>query len=159
MTQGLPSSAATATRRPTAPGRGSVPAWLCIGLVLVSAVAYAEYSDAHKGAFLGDNRGTLRISGHVTGLYPGVTKALRVKFRNRYPGRVVITGLRVVVKDASPRCPAASLRVERFKSRIRVRKRGRLGFPLGVTLSPDVGDGCQGALFPLVFKARVRARR
>src|SRR3954451_9310974 len=101
MSQGLQSSADTATRRPTAPGRGSSSRqpgsapngsasviWTLIALALVAGILYAERANSRDDSAVGwslaggFSSGPVKISGYSRGLYPGARSYLLTKVRN-----------------------------------------------------------------------------
>ena len=171
MRHGPQKSSESATRRQVAPGRGSgsavrrrfegLSAWLLIWLVVVPGIAFAKLSDREPLAQALAQReasAPLRVSGHVSGLAPGVSRTLRLRIQNRYSSAVVLTGVRVLVADASSACPGEALRVSRYRGLKPVPEARSRGLSLRITMRADADDSCQGERFPLLFWLRGRAR-
>lgn len=165
MRHGPLTSTDPATRRQSAPGRSSgarrFSAWLLIWLVVVPGVAYAKLSDREsltEAIARKQSNAPLRVTGHVRGLAPGVSRPLPVRIRNRYGDPVLIQRLRVLVEDASSDCPASNLRVSRFRGRKSVSVGGVRRIRLRVTMRTDAPDACQRERFPLLFWLGGRAR-
>src|SRR3954471_21209945 len=110
MRNGLRSSADTATRRPTAPGRGTSSRhagigagrgagiiWTLLPLVLVTGAYYAIQANTGNGSVLGwslaggATSGPVKISGYTGSLYPGANSQLQVKVENGFGRAVAIT--------------------------------------------------------------------
>jgi hypothetical protein len=96
----------------------------------------------------------LLVTGSVKGLYPGAHRRLRLNVRNRLAARVRLTSLTVRVRDARWNCPAANLRVARFRGRLSLPAGKRRLLNLEVSMPKAAPDSCKGATFPLVFRAR-----
>jgi hypothetical protein len=107
----------------------------------------------HAAAPTGAAR-TLVLSGHVSGLFPGSTRPLVLRIRNRNAFAVRVVSTRVVVRDASSRCRSSNLRVSRFRGSLRVRARQTGTLRLLVQMTPAAPNACQRAVFPLTLTAR-----
>jgi hypothetical protein len=169
MRHGPQRSTEHVTRRPvSAPGRGSgpaglgrFPAWLLIWLVVVPGVAFAKLSDREgiaQALAQMERSAPLRVSGHVSGLAPGVGRTLRVRIQNHYSSPVVVTGIRVIVEDASDDCPARALKVSRFRGLKRIPQGRAPRVRLRVWMRATAKAACQGQAFPLLFWLRGRAK-
>jgi hypothetical protein len=136
-------------------------AWLLIWLVVVPGVAFAKLSDREplaQALARKEASAPLRVTGHVSGLAPGVRRTLRVRIQNRYSGPVVVTGVRVLVEDASDQCPARALEVGRYVGEQRIPRTRARGLRLPIRMRRTANDSCQGERFPLLFWLRGRAR-
>ena len=172
MNPGLPSRTKHATRRPNAaPGRGSVSAagrrlkglstWLLIWLVVVPGVAYAKLSDREslvQTLAQKESSAPLRVTGHVSGLAPGLSRTLRIRIQNHYSSPVLLSGVRVLVEDASDECPARALKVSRYVGLTRIPEDHARGVRLSIRMRETANNSCQGERFPLLFWLRGRAR-
>lgn len=94
-----------------------------------------------------------RISGGVTGLYPGATLPLVLTISNPQPFAIVVTSVTVGVGDASAACPSSNLSVSQFSGTLTVPAQGSTAIALSATLAHSAGNGCQGAVFPLQYAA------
>jgi hypothetical protein len=130
-----------------------------VALALAGA-AYVKLTDvgdrhANGSSPTSGHRGSgLKVLGHIEGLYPGVTEVLPVKVKSRLPFRVRIRSIRTVVDDAGPSCSAANLRVPGYTGRLKIRPRRSRRVNLRIAMPAAAADACQGASFPLRFRAR-----
>jgi len=141
--------------------RRLIPYLIIAALLAGSVVAYGElaspgtHSPTAKAA--GKNSHRLRVHGHIQGLYPGAAQRLRVKVRNGYRRDIVVRKVRAIVGDGGPGCTRQNLWTKRFRGhrRIRAHKSRRVSLPIG--MQAGAPQACQGARFPLRFRARARA--
>lgn len=98
--------------------------------------------------------GSFGIGGSVNGLYPGLTKPLKLTVSNPQHFAIVVTSVTVAVGNASQACGAANLSVTHFSGRRRVGAKGSARVTLEVTLAHSAPDACQGAVFPLRYSGR-----
>lgn len=101
---------------------------------------------------------SLRVRGHVTGLYPGARKRMRVTIRNPFPYAIEVTLVKAKAADPVPGCSGSMVRVRRYRRATAI-DAGRLAVVrVRVRLLRAAPDACQGVRFPLTFRARaVRA--
>ena len=101
----------------------------------------------------------MELSGHVGGLYPGVELPLPVEVENRSGRKLILTKIRANPRDAGPGCLAGNIRVRdrRLQERIAAHRTARVR--LRVTMKADAANACQGARFPIGFRARARVGR
>lgn len=101
-------------------------------------------------------RPAIAIEGKLTGLYPGASKRVRLRLRNRSRRARTVTAVRARALDAGPDCLAANLRTGKRRVRLRIppRSQRRLGYRIAMVA--NAADGCQGARFPIRYRARVR---
>lgn len=96
----------------------------------------------------------IQVRGKVKDLYPGVTKTMKVRVYNGFPRKVTLVSVRAKVGDASPGCTRQNVRVKRFRGRNPIRAYGQTRVKVKVTLQSTSPDACQGARFPIKFKAK-----
>jgi hypothetical protein len=94
------------------------------------------------------------VSGRVTGLYPGRTRAVSLRVANRHRVAILVTSLTARVRDGRAGCPARSLLVVPFRGAVRVAPRRRARIGVLVRMRRSAPDACQGASFPLRFRGR-----
>lgn len=99
---------------------------------------------------------SVKISGHVTGMYPGRVATVRVRVRNLGKKAVTVKKVSATVGDAGPGCDSANLIVKRARRKLHISPGGRAKLKLKATMLPDAPDACQGLAFPLAFHAKVR---
>lgn len=104
----------------------------------------------------GAGAGGLRISGSVGGLYPGSVRPLRVRLDNFGRRPLTVRSLRAVPRAASRLCPAATVRIVPHRRSIRIAPRSRRWVRLRISMRPDAADACQGARFPIAYRAQVK---
>jgi hypothetical protein len=99
-----------------------------------------------------------RVTGRVRGLYPGIDRTMRVRIRNPHAFPIRVKRVRVVVSDASPACPASTIRIARGKPARPIRPRRTTKLRLRVRMVEDAPAACAGARYPLRFSGKaVRA--
>jgi hypothetical protein len=101
----------------------------------------------------------VKVSGHVAGLYPGARRRMPTTVRNDYGSPVRLDSIRVRAAAAGPGCSAGNLRVRGFRGARRVIGGHRATrVPVRVAMLASAPDACQGARFPLRFRAHVSGR-
>jgi hypothetical protein len=139
--------------------------WLylsCVAALASAGAAYAALSGNERqrpatASAASSKRARVKIAGHVENLYPGATSRLRLTLRNRSARRVRVRWVKAWVLDASPECMAANLSVPkrtRLKKKIKPTRRKR--FAMWATLADSAPESCQGAKFPLRYKAKTK---
>ncbi len=103
-------------------------------------------------------RSPLRVHGEVDGLYPGLVRWTVFPIRNRSNQRIVVSLIKAKVKDASPTCPAGNLQIAQRRMGVILAPKADWFVRMRVRMDPDADDACQGATFPLKFRARTKAR-
>jgi hypothetical protein len=118
-------------------------------------VKLTEIGDRHANGSPPTSRHRgLKVSGHIEGLYPGASEVLPVKVKSRLPFRVRVRSIRTVVADAGPSCSAANLQVPGYTGRLKIRPRRSRRVNLRIAMPATAADACEGASFPLRFRAR-----
>jgi hypothetical protein len=127
-----------------------------IAALAAAAIVSAQPSSPKFAPERAKAKPAVSIRGHVGGLFPGATKPLRLKLRNRTARPVVIKSVLAKVRRAAPGCSKRNLVVK--KKRLRRRIRGGAGgrAKLKVSMVADAADACQGAKFKLRYKAKVK---
>jgi hypothetical protein len=139
------------------------PPYLVLAFLLATAgLGYASMRDgdgiAASRATVAASRGDapLRIRGSVEGLYPGLRAQLRLRIRNRSSRRLTVHSIDVRAGDAGPDCLRQNLLTHKRRLRLPIEPHTRRRARLGIIMAADAGDACQGATFPLEFRARAR---
>ncbi len=101
----------------------------------------------------------IQVKGKVKGLYPGSTRTMKVKVANRSRQKVRLVSIRARRQAASAACSKKNVKAKRFKGRTRLPARSKVKVPLIVRMKPTAPDACQGALFPITFRARLTGQR
>lgn len=120
-----------------------------------ATVALAAPGD-RPGNGKGDVRGgppELKISGSAGPVYPLVDTQLAITIENPMSFTIEVTEVTVTVGDASPACSSDNLSVDAVAVPFSVPSRGAATITTTTRLVDSVGDGCQGATFPLQFHA------
>jgi hypothetical protein len=156
----MPSGGREAAGRLLASLRGSARAPLFVvvafGLpLLLALVAFAGVRAGARSHPAPAPQPAIRLSGHVTGLYPGAVKSFRVSVANRSRRRRVVRLVKAVPDAPNRRCPAGSLKLAPYQGALELPPRARRSVFLKAAMRLDVPDACQGALFPLTFHARM----
>lgn len=122
-----------------------------------AAAGYAALGGAHRAAA---PRATIqpspvKVTGDVSGLWPGRTTALPIRVRNLTDGPVKLQWVRTRVRPPDVACDPANLHAEQIWPRQRIPAGARIDLAVPVTLDADAGDFCQDATFPLRYRTRV----
>lgn len=128
----------------------------CALALAAGALAYDQLlpapSDEHSKA--AHRRSTVKLSGHVESLYPGVPGTLEVRAVNRTHRRLVLTKVKARARTAGPGCPASAIAIRPARPRAKLAPRGSVSVRLHTMLLPDSPPACEGATWPLRFRAR-----
>ncbi len=133
---------------------------LLVLVVLASLAQAAEYIQPRlhgggTGASSIPTRGpSFRIKGSVNGLYPGLTKKLRVTVTNPNGYALVVTRVKAKVSAVGPGCGAGNVKIKRWKGRARVGAHAHRRIKLKVRMKPKTPDACQGGRFGLTFSGK-----
>jgi hypothetical protein len=100
----------------------------------------------------------VHLSGHVHGLFPGLTTTLRVRLQNRRRFAIFVRTVAVRVGSGRRGCPARVVRVRPFHGRLTVAARRTRTLGLRISMAQAAPDACRGARFPLRFSAVARRR-
>lgn len=127
---------------------------ICVLALAATAYAGLSRSALGRGAALGGRDSRLLLSGHVGGLYPGARMRLRVRLRSRLPFAVKVRSIRARIGDAGSGCSRGNLRVRSYRGHMRIPPHGSKRAALRIEMSSGAPVACQGARFPVRFKAR-----
>ena len=122
---------------------------LAAGALFGTAAAFGALGANHRR-----NAAGFKLSGHVTGLYPGQRKRLVIFVRNRGSRALRVRVVTTRVRDASRACKARNLRITAFHGSLRVAGHGWRRIYVRATMRADSPTACQGALFRLAFHGR-----
>jgi hypothetical protein len=117
--------------------------------LFATAAAFGALGASHRRAAAG-----FRLSGHVTGLYPGQRKRLVIVVHNRGKRALRVRVITTRVRDASRACRARNLKVASFQGSLRVRAHRSRRVAVRVSMRADSPTACQGAVFRLAFHGR-----
>jgi hypothetical protein len=95
--------------------------------------------------------GSFKITGKLTGLYPGLTKALALTVTNPQSFAIVVTSIVTKVQNASATCTAPNLAVSAFSGQLSVPALGSAKTSVLAKLAQGAPNPCIGATFPLVY--------
>ncbi|MDP9419004.1 MAG: hypothetical protein M3P53_02455 [Actinomycetota bacterium] len=136
------------------PDRQRAPEAAVLGIRFVAPAVGGGDSGNGKNQGAGNDKKDLVISGSVSGLYPGSTRQLALELRNDNNFPVEVTSIDVAVADASPGCPAATLRADGFRGSATVASNSSSTQVLDVRMSNGATDACKNATFPLTYTAK-----
>ena len=122
---------------------------LAAGALFGTAAALGALGARHRHDAAG-----FKLSGHVTGLYPGQRKRLVIVVRNRGSQALRIRAVTTRVRNASRACKARNLRVAAFHGSLRVAGRRSRRIAVRASMRADSPSACQGAVFRLAFHGR-----
>ena len=140
--------------------RRLIPYLIVAALLGGSMVAYGElagpgsHSPTAKAA--GKSSHQPRVHGHIEGLYPGAARRMRVKVRNGYRRDIVLRKVRAIVGEGGPGCTRQNLWTRRFRGHRLISAHHSLRVRIAIGMRADAPEACQGARFPLRFRARAR---
>ena len=101
----------------------------------------------------------VKVTGDVSGLFPGMATVLPIRVRNLTDGPVKLRWVRTEVRPPDVDCDPTNLHAEQIWPRLRIPAGARIDLVVPVTLDADAGDFCQGARFPLRYHTRVNVPR
>jgi hypothetical protein len=134
---------------------------LALAVVLASgasahgALATTQSDRAAREAVAGgESSSSLRVSGHVTGLYPGASKLMRVSVRNGLGHPVELRWVRATVLDAGPDCSRENLVAQRNRNHLPIEPHRTRALRMRIGMRSGASNACQGATFPLRFRAQ-----
>lgn len=114
-------------------------------------VGYGHVGSRLANASTGAATDAFRISGRVTGLFPGHASILILTIANTRPFPIIVTSVTTTAKGANASCGAANVTVSAFSGRLRVPALARARTSVSASLIAGAPDACSGAAFPLVF--------
>lgn len=138
--------------------RRSITALLAmVALMAVAAAGYAALGGAHRAAAprAKVQPSPVKVTGDVSGLFPGMTTPLPIRVRNLTDRPVKLRWVRTKVRPPDVDCDPANLHAEQIWPRQRIPAGARIDLVVPLTLDADAGDFCQGARFPLRYRTRV----
>lgn len=141
--------------------RRSIAAMLAVvALMAAAAAGYAALGGAQRAAAprAKVQPSPVKVTGDVSGLFPGMTTVLPIRVRNLTDGPVKLRWVRTKVRPPDVDCNPAYLHAEQIWPRQRIPAGARIDLVVPVTLDADAGDFCQGARFPLRYRTRVNVR-
>jgi hypothetical protein len=125
------------------------------GLAAYAGVIHHDRSSRGASGPVARASNAVRLGGHATGLYPGGTRPLRVRLENPAPWPVSVQSVQVLADDASRRCGAENVSVGSYRGDLRIPARRRRFVLLRISMRRGAASACQGATFPLSYRARV----
>jgi hypothetical protein len=130
-----------------------------VSVVLGASVALAVSQGrvrmpVDRGEARSSIRPAVRVTGSAVGLYPGKVGWLRVVARNASGTPLRLRRISATVGAAAPGCPGSVLLVRPLRLHHRIRPGGVYRTRLRFTMLASASDDCQGATFPVTFRAR-----
>ena len=123
---------------------------------LVGAVfAYAAVTNRGRDYYVHQSK-SVGLSGHVTGLYPGVKKNLNLKIVNGAKARVIVRQVRIEVRSSSSDCESSNLEVAQPKGKANLKRGQTATMKVPVQMNLEAPEACQGTKFKLQFHAKYR---
>jgi hypothetical protein len=128
-----------------------------VALMAAAAAGYAALGGAHRAAapWARIQPSLVKVTGDVSGLWPGMTTVLPIRVRNLTNRPVELLWVQTNVRPPDVKCDPANLHTEQIWPRQRILAGARIDLVVPVTLDADAGDFCQGATFPLRYRTRV----
>lgn len=132
-----------------------------VALMAAAAAGYAALGGAQRAAAprAKIQPSPVKVTGDVSGLFPGMATVLPIRVRNLTDGPVKLRWVRTEVRPPDVDCDPANLHAEQIWPRLRIPAGARIDLVVPVTLDADAGDFCQGARFPLRYHTRVNVPR
>jgi hypothetical protein len=128
-----------------------------IAIVVAVALAVVGLAFAAPGPHAASaKKPHLVLKGHVTNLWPGATRKMRLSVKSPYPYKVLVRSIRVKVRSGKGpigTCPASAISVKKWRGKLKIKPHGVKRVVLVVTMKRTAPDSCQGALIPLAFSA------
>lgn len=131
---------------------------ICVLALAAGALAYerlgrsAEVHEKHR-------RSAIKITGAVENLFPGQPATLDVVAVNRTRRPLVVTKVKARALPAGLGCPASVLSISPARPRAPLAPRGSTTVRLRAVLTPTATSACEGATWPLRFRARAVTTR
>ena len=125
---------------------------------LAQAAQFAQHpplthGDGLDGAAAKSATPGFKVSGHISGLYPGRQAKLVVRVHNPNGFAISVRSLKASVKSV-PGCSGKNIKIKKFKGKRRVAARKTGKIKLTLTMKPKAPDGCQAAKLPLVYHGK-----
>jgi len=128
-----------------------------VALMAAATAGYAALGGARRAAAprAAIEPSPVKVTGEISGLFPGMTGSLPIQVRNLTDGPVRLRWVRTRVRQPDVDCDPANLHAEQITPRVRIPVGASVDLVVPVTLDRDAGDFCQGATFPLRYRTRV----
>ena len=139
--------------------RRAIAAVAVLGLLAGAVAAYAALGVGDSAAKRDRHRPAVRIRGDVDGLYPGASTVLYARVRNRSHRPIRVLRVKTRVGSPSAACDRIALHAKRIRPRVVIGAHHRRRLRIPVRLRASAPDACQGAAFPLRYRARVKVAR
>ena len=97
------------------------------------------------------------LHGHVSGLFPGVSKKLEIVVHNPGARALTVRSITTRVSAATAGCSARNLHVSAFRGHLRVRAHRSRRVAVKLRMRPNSPKACAGGVFRLAFHGRGRA--
>lgn len=130
-------------------------------MLLAAALAQAaEFRRTPSGEGLASTARAPRFSvkGKVKGLYPGVTKPLKLRITNPNSRPITVKLVTVKVRSTTPGCPSSAIKAKRFKGSKKVAAHRSAKVKVKIRMKPTTPDACQGARFRLRYGGKAVGR-
>ncbi len=136
--------------------RWLIPIW--VALLMSAAIVSAQPSAIPpvENEISLERAPAISIRGHVRGLYPGRMKRVQLRLRNRTNHALVVSSIRAMATHANRSCSSDNLKTHTRRTHRRIPAHSTEHVRYRVRMIPNAADACQGARFPLHYRARTR---
>lgn len=129
-----------------------------LGLLATAAIVGAQPRGAEidQQPAKAGKRDAVKIKGKIENLYPGRSAKIKLRLHNRTDRPLRVKKIRAKVGSAGPGCSAKNLKTKSKKLNRRIPPRATRKAKLPISMSANAADACQGAKFPLRYRAKVK---
>jgi hypothetical protein len=130
---------------------------------LLLAAALAQASEFRRTP-AGDGLATaaraphFTVKGKVKGLYPGSSKALKLRVTNPNDAPITVKLVTVKVRSTTVACPSSAVKATKFKGNKRVGAHRTTKIKVKIRMKATTPDACQGARFRLIYGGKAVGR-
>jgi hypothetical protein len=139
-------------RRPATTLKMALACLLAVGALAQAAEFHG--GPAADGPAAASKRPGFKIRGNVTGLYPGLTKPMRLTVTNPNPFSIRLTRVRVRVLSPTVGCTGSAIKVRPYVGHKKIGPHRRARVTTSVRVMPTIADACQGTRFRLQYSGK-----
>lgn len=144
------------------PRRIAVATKLTLVCVLLAA-ALAQASEFRRTP-AGDGLATtartphFTVKGKVKGLYPGISKPLKLRLTNPNDAPISVKLVTVKARSTTVSCPSSAVKATKFKGNKRIGAHRTAKIKVKIRMKATTPDACQGAKFRLIYGGKAVGR-